>query len=337
MGDTIATHGGAASGGGGPTSAGGAASGGPTRARLARLRPYRGDRRSAWLMLSPALAILVVLAIVPLVYLVYMALHRQNLFQNQPARYVGTDNFRYLFEDRAFRGAITKTLVLAVVTLTAEMILGFLAAALVFRARALPGMAFIRTALTTPILIAPIVGALMWRFMYEPNFGVINHLLTSLGLPAQGWLVEPSLALWSIAAIDVWQWTPFVFIVVLAGMYGLPRRIYEAAELDGTGALRQSLLITIPLLKRVLLVVLLLRAIDVLRMFDVIVATTQGGPGTETYTLPVYIWRQGFHTFEMGDAATASVVLLAIIAVVITLFVRVMAKQGAVGRTVGER
>lgn len=307
------------------------------RDRLASLRPYRGDRRSAWLMLSPALGVLVLLAVAPLVYLGYMAFHRQNLFQDQPARFVGVDNFTYLFDEAIFRSAIVKTLLLAVTTLTVEMILGFLAAALVYRARDLRGMALVRTALTTPILIAPIVAALMWRFMYEPNFGVINHLLGAVGLPKQGWLVDPSLALWSIAAIDVWQWTPFVFIVVLAGMYGLPRRLYEAAELDGTGLLRQTVFITIPLLKRVLLVVLLLRAIDILRLFDLIVATTQGGPGTTTYTLPIFIWRQGFKTFEMGDAAAASVVLLAMIAVVISLFVRITAKEGAVGRAAGER
>ena len=160
------------------------------------------------------------------------------------------------------------------------MVLGFLLAALLYRARHLRGMAFIRTALTTPILVAPIVAALMWRFMYQPDFGVLNYLLTpGRHADGPGWLVDPSIAMWSIACIDIWQWTPFVMIVILAGMYGLPRRIYEAAELDGTGMLRQTFFITIPLLKRVLLIVLLLRAIDLMRVFDIIVATTQGGPG----------------------------------------------------------
>ena len=302
-----------------------------------RLRPYRGDRRAPWLMLAPALTILVALAIAPMVYLVYMSFHRQNLFQNVPARWVGLDNFKFLFEQEIFRSAIGKTVVFSVVTLTVEMLLGFLLAALVYRARRLPGMAVIRTALTTPILIAPIVAALMWRFMYQPDFGIFNYLLSKLGIGGVGWLVDPKIALWSIAAIDVWQWTPFVFIVILAGMYGLPRRVYEAAELDGTGLIRQTIFITIPLLKRVLLVVLLLRMIDILRVFDIIVATTAGGPGTSAHTLPIYVWRQGFKTFAMGDAAAASVVLLVMIAVVITLFVRVMAKEGAGGRTATER
>jgi multiple sugar transport system permease protein len=288
-------------------------------------------------MLAPALTILVLLAIAPMVYLVYMAFHRQNLFQDRPAQWVGLDNFRYLFDQEVFRSAIWKTIQISAVTLAIEMVLGFMFAALLYRARHLRGTAFIRTALTTPILVAPIVAALMWRFMYQPDFGILNYLLSQVGIDGPGWLVDPSLAMWAIAFIDIWQWTPFVMIVILAGMYGLPRRIYEAAELDRTGMLRQTFFITIPLLKRVLLVVLLLRAIDIMRMFDIIVATTSGGPGTSTYTLPIYVWRSGFKTFAMGDAAAASVVLLILIAVIITLFVRVMAKEGAVGRTAGER
>ena len=147
-------------------------------------------------------------------------------------------------------------------------------------------MAILRTLMTMPILVAPVVAAVMWRFMYQPDFGIINHALTSIGLPAVGWLSNPSIALFSIAVIDVWQWTPFVFL-------DSPRRdvwhpgdtYYEAAELDGTNLWRQTIFITIPLLKRVLVIVLLLRLIDLLRAFEIIVATTQGGPGDASYTL----------------------------------------------------
>ena len=192
-------------------------------------------------------------------------------------------------------------------------------------------MGLVRTLLTTPILLAPIVTALMWRFMYEPNFGVINYLFGKIGLPTEAWLANPDLALWSVGVVDVWQWTPFVFLVILAGMYGLPRNIYEAAELDGTPMWRQVTHITIPLLKRVLLIILLLRLIDLLRVFDIIVGTTQGGPGVATQTLPVFIWVTAFQQFSAGDAAAASLVLLAIVAVVITLLLRITAKQGLIG------
>src|SRR5262249_46183995 len=211
--------------------------------------------------------------------------------------------FTYLFSQAVFQSSVVRTIELATAALLVEMTLGFLLAALVFRLRNLPGMGVFRTVLTAPILIAPIVTALIWRFMYQPDFGVINYLLGMVNLKGEAWLSDVRLALWAIAAIDVWQWTPFVFLVILAGMYGLPRSIYEAAELDKTGIFRQTFLITIPMLRRVLLIVLLLRLIDLLRLFDVIVGTTQGGPGAASVTLPVLIWSDAFKNFQMGDAS----------------------------------
>jgi multiple sugar transport system permease protein len=281
-------------------------------------------------MLLPSVLVLVLLAVGPTAYLVYMAFHRQNLFQNTPAEWVGLDNFRFLFNDDLFRSSLWRTVMFAGVTLAIEMALGFLLALLVFSLADRRGVGLVRTFLTMPILVAPIVTALMWRFMYEPDFGVFNYLLKSIGVPTQYWLSDPSLAIWCVAAIDVWQWTPFIFLVILAGMYGLPKSIYEAAELDGTSTLRRTALITLPLIKRVVLIALLLRAIDLLRVFDIIIGTTQGGPGNATYTLPVDIWSQGFQQFAMGDAAASALVLLVGIAVLITVLVTVVARGGIV-------
>ena len=152
----------------------------------------------------------------------------------------------------SFTPRSARMLAFAAIALTAEMVLGFLLAAWIFGLRDLPGMGFVRTVLTTPILVAPVVAAVMWRFMYQPDFGIFNTVLTALGLPRVGWLSDPDLALFSVALIDVWQWTPFVFLILLSGMYAIPRNLYEAAELDGAGTLRTLLFITIPLLKRVL-------------------------------------------------------------------------------------
>jgi multiple sugar transport system permease protein len=293
-------------------------------------KAYRGDRRAGWIMLAPALIVLVGMTIVPIIYIVFYSFHRKNLFQNTPAEWVGFDNFKYLFEEPDFVSSIKKMFIFAAITLAIELTLGFLLAAFIYRLRDLPGMTVIRTILTTPILLAPIVTAFMWRFMYQPDFGVINYLMAGVGLPRKDWLADPGQALWAIAAIDIWQWTPFVFLVILAGMYGLPRQLYEAAELDGTPLLRQTLLITIPLLRRVLLIVVLLRLIDLLRVFDIIVGTTAGGPGNATATLPVQIWVAAFQEYQIGDAAASSLILLGIITVVIVIFVRLTARQGVV-------
>ena len=296
-----------------------------------RSTPFRRERNQHLLMLTPAMVVLVLLVVVPVIYLFYFGFHRQNTFRHEPAEWVGGGNFTYLFGQPNFVDAILRTFKLAGVALVFEMFLGFLLAAVVFRLSALRGIGLIRTLFTTPILLAPIVAALMWRYMYQANFGVINFVFGKLGLPQEAWLANPDLALWSVAVIDVWQWTPFVFLVVLAGMYGLPKTVFEAAELDGTNTVRQIMFITIPLLWRLLLIVLLLRLIDLIRFFDVIVGTTQGGPGTRTQTLPVFIWVSAFQEFSAGDSAAASIVLLGMAAVIITLLIRLMARRGLVG------
>ena len=282
-------------------------------------------------MLAPAVIILLVLVIGPFVFLIDTALHRHNLFQATPPRYVGLDNFYYLFISPKFHIALSRMFVFAFTALGVEFVLGFVLAAWVHRLRDLPGMSIVRTLLTTPILVAPIVAAVMWRFMYQRDFGVINYMLGLLGIDKIGWLSDTDIALFAIIAIDVWQWTPFVFLIVLAGMYAVPRSLYEAAELDRTGLFRQIFLITIPLLKRVLVIVLLLRLIDLLRAFEIIVATTQGGPGDASYTLPVLTWESAFVNFQMGDAAATSLVLLGVVTIVITLLIRAISRQGAIG------
>ncbi len=292
--------------------------------------PSAADRWWPWLMVAPAVLFLLAVVIVPMIFLVSTALYRQNLFQVSPAQFVGWDNFYYLFRSSRFHTAIGRMLSFAAIALSVEMVVGFLLAAWVFRLRDLPGMGLVRTLLTTPILVAPVVAAVMWRFMYQPDFGVLNAGLTALGLPRVGWLSDPSIALLSVALIDAWQWTPFVFLILLSGMYAVPRNLYEAAELDGAGALRTLVFITIPILKRVLVIVLLLRAIDLLRAFETIVATTQGGPGDATYTLPVMIWETAFVNFQMGDAAAASIVLLVMVSVIISALLWVISRDGAI-------
>lgn len=299
-------------------------------AATARRAPLLSDRLWPWAMIAPALLFLVAVVVIPLIFLVTTALYRQNLFQVAPPKFVGWDNFYYLFRSSRFHTAIVRMMTFAGVALAIEMVAGFLLAAWIFRLRDLPGMGLVRTVLTTPILVAPVVAAVMWRFMYQPDFGILNAGLSAIGLPRVGWLSDPSIALLSVALVDAWQWTPFVFLILLSGMYAIPRNLYEAAELDGAGPLRSLVFITIPLLKRVLIIVLLLRAIDLLRAFEAIVATTQGGPGDATYTLPVMIWETAFVNFQMGDAAAASIVLLVMVSVIISALLWMVSRDGAI-------
>lgn len=293
---------------------------------------WRGERRAPALMLFPVVLLLLLLVAVPIVHVVETSLFRLNLFQARPPRWVGLDNYVYLVTSTKFGVAIWRSLVFTLTALALEMAIGIALAVWVHRLRHLPGMGLLRTVLAMPILVAPVVAAVMWRFMFQPDFGIINHALVSVGLPAVGWLSDPAIALFSIVLIDVWQWTPFVFLTVLAGLHAIPPQYFEAAELDAAGPWRQTFAIALPLLRRVLVIVLLLRLIDLLRAFEIIVATTQGGPGDAAYTFPVMIWETAFVAFEIGDAAAASVVLLLLVSFVITLLVRAIARQGVTGR-----
>jgi multiple sugar transport system permease protein len=292
---------------------------------------YRGERTVSFFMLAPVVVLLLGLVIGPIVFVIDASLHRYNLFQVTEPRYVGLENFYYLFQSETYQTSLVRSAVFTVTALSVELILGFILAAWMFHLRHMPGMSIVRTALTTPILIAPVVAAIMWRYMYQPDFGIINYLLALIGAPRIEWLSNPNIAIFSIAVIDIWQWTPFVFLVVLSGMYGIPTHIYEAAELDGTNLFRRTFLITIPLLKRILIIVLLLRLIDLLRAFEIIIATTQGGPGDASYTLPVLIWETAFVNFEIGDAAAASIVLLVLVTALVTLLVRAVFRRGVIG------
>ena len=152
---------------------------------------YRGERLAPALMLYPIVGLLLALVIVPIVYVIDTSLYRQNLFQALPPRFVGFDNYSYLFRSSTFEVSLLRSFVFTLTALTAEMALGFLLAAWIFKLRHLPGMAIVRTVMTMPILVAPVVAAVMWRFMYQPDFGIINYALTSVGLPADRMAVEP--------------------------------------------------------------------------------------------------------------------------------------------------
>lgn len=283
-------------------------------------------------MLYPVVGLLVALVAVPIIYVVVTSLYRRHLFQVGPPRWVGLENYYYLITSQKFETALLRSVSFTVSALVIELALGILLAVWVHRMRHLPGMGLLRTVLAMPILVAPVVAAVMWRFMFQPDFGILNHLLTSVGLPAVGWLSNPSIALFSIVLIDVWQWTPFVFLTVLAGLHAIPQSYFEAAELDAAGPIRQTIHVALPLVWRVVAIVTLLRLIDLMRAFEIIVATTQGGPGDASYTFPVLIWETAFVAFEIGDAAAASVVLLILVSIIIALLVRVIARHGVTGR-----
>jgi multiple sugar transport system permease protein len=246
----------------------------------------------------PSLVVLLALSIYPLIYSVKLAAADRR-------------NFTRLFTDRLFLTASIQTIWLTLSALSIEFLLG-LALALLIDSLA-RGRMFFRTALLIPMLLPPVVAAVAWRLIYNPQFGVLNGTLRRLGFHTADltWTSGESSALASVILVDVWEWTPFLFLLLSAGLQAIPPEPLEAARVDGAGAWRIFRDVTLPLLKPTIVLALLLRTMDLVRIFDQIFILTQGGPGTATETVSLYIYRTAFRFSNFGYAAAMSFVLLA--------------------------
>jgi multiple sugar transport system permease protein len=227
--------------------------------------------------------------------------------------------------DRTFWYSVWLTLLLVGTAVGLQFLFGLLLALLMDRQRW--GGAPLRVLLVSPVLLSPIAMGLMWRYMFEPEIGVVNAGFRALGLRPHAWLSDPGLALWAIVAIAVWQWTPFFFLVFLAGLAGIPHEVTEAAQLDGASDWRILWHVHLPLLKPVIAIVLLIRIIETVRDFSTVYITTFGGPGVATYVLAFYAWIQGFYKWEMGYASAVAIVVVVLINLLVTLFLRTVREE----------
>jgi len=270
------------------------------------------------LFLAPALAVLLALSIYPLIYSVTISLQQETA-----AGITWTlGNFTRLFSDGFFWTAMGHTVVYAAVALTCEFLLG-LGLALLLN-NEIRGRGFFRASLLVPMMLPTVVVGVVWRLMLNPNFGAVNGTLRQFGVDTENltWTASPKLALLSVIAVDVWQWTPFVFLVLLAGLQAIPQEPYEAALIDGSSRWQTFWHVTLPLLKPSILIVLLLRTMDLLRVFDQIFILTEGGPGFATETISLYIYRAAFRFFDFGYAAAMSFVLLALTNIISALYIK---------------
>lgn len=276
-----------------------------------------------YLLLAPAVLVLLALSIYPLIYAVKVSFQTGT---GAGARW-SLQNFTRLASDGFFLEALKHTLVYAIVALTCEFFLG-LALAVLLNSR-LRGRNIFRAALLVPMMLPPVVVGVVWRLMLNPNFGAINGTLNGAGLntTALTWTASPRLALFSVIMVDVWQWTPFMFLVLLAGLQAIPQEPYEAALIDGSSAWQTFRHVTLPLLQPAILIALLLRTMDLLRVFDQIFILTEGGPGFATETISLYIYRAAFRFSDFGYAAAMSFVLLLLTNIISLLYIRLLQRQ----------
>lgn len=294
--------------------------------RPSRLRKFLSTTREwrlPYLLLAPTVFVLLALSIYPLIYAVKVSF---QIGTGASVRW-SLQNFTRLIADRFFFDALRHTLVYALVALTFEFLLG-LALAVLLNNR-LRGRSIFRAALLVPMMLPPVVVGVIWRLMLNPNFGAINGTLKGFGLntSALTWTASPRLALFSVIMVDVWQWTPFMFLVLLAGLQAIPQEPYEAALVDGSNAWQTFRHVTLPLLKPAILIALLLRTMDLLRVFDQIFILTEGGPGFATETISLYIYRAAFRFSDFGYAAAMSFVLLILTNIISLLYIRLLQHQ----------
>jgi len=283
----------------------------------ARDRAIVSDRVLACLLLAPTIAVLLALTIYPLIYSIKIS------FQGDSGNWT-LQNFARLAGDQFFLSALAHTLVYAAVALTLEFVIGLGLALLLdtqIRARGL-----FRSLLLVPMMLPPVVVGIVWRLMLHANFGAVNGTLQRAGLNTEAltWTASPKLAMASVIIADVWQWTPFMFLILLAGLQAIPPEPYEAALIDGSNAWQTFRHVTLPLLKPAILIALLLRTMDLLRVFDQIFILTEGGPGFATETISLYIYRTAFRFSNFGYAAAMSFVLLAITNVISVGYLRLL-------------
>lgn len=284
----------------------------------------REKGKGVWWFLAPSVIPLVIITIGPMLFLYYVSLTNYELgTQLREAKFLWFDNFFRLFsgKDREFWNSIQSTLTLGILATISEVLLGVLIAVLLDSLHRIRG--FLSSILMLPMVVTPVIVGLVWKLMMNNEHGVLNWMLNNTIGIAPTWL-GPKLSLFSVLLVEVWQWTPFVTLIVLSGLASLPIEPLEMAEIDGANSFQKFFLIKLPLLKPILFLAILFRMIDVLKIFDIIFIMTSGGPGSVTEVLSIHAYRLGFVNTGWIGRASATAVVLSLLTVAIS---NVMIKQ----------
>ncbi len=278
-----------------------------------QMKPKKGS----FLFLLPTFIIMTVVWMYPTLYSFYISFFRYSLIKPDSTTFVGFANYLKAFlKDPYFWSSFQISMKFAAIAVAIQLLLGLVIALLFdIENRA---MMIIRTVILIPMMITSVVVGLMWRFMFNPELGIINYLLQAR-IP---WLGEKSIALYACIIVDVWQWTPFMFLIIFAGLRSLPVEVTEAALIDGASKLKMLWYITLPLLKRILLIATILRLADAIRVFDTIFVMTKGGPALSTDVYSLWVYRTSLKHFHMGYGAAISWIYLIIVGVVLIVFLR---------------
>jgi multiple sugar transport system permease protein len=284
----------------------------------------RREKLVALLLLAPAVLYLLALSVYPTIYSLWIAFHNYSLYRRDLISFSGFDNFTDLLDSDVFKQSFAVTLIFSFAAVAIELALGFAIAVLLDRKMRAANV--LRTLLIIPVLLSPVAMGLTFRYIFAPTYGLLTYLMKSVHLPTADWTVSVTWALPVVIFADVWQWTPFVALIVLSGMQSVSTEVTEAAELDGLTEWQKLWRIVVPLIRPVLLVVVLIRLIDSIRMFDLVFVMTRGGPGSTTEVLSLFSYVTGFASGDMGSASAIAWVTLVLVNMLVAIFLRFLSK-----------
>jgi multiple sugar transport system permease protein len=271
----------------------------------------RHDRRFGWAMTAPGLTALVLVVLFPLLFTIFTSAFDYTLIHPGYHTFVGTENYQRAFAEQYFAESIWVTVKFVVAVVLLEFLIGFTVALMLNAVTRFKNIYY--PILLMPLLINPVVVAQIWRMFLHPELGIVNYLIGLLGFAKVNWLGDPTIAFWTVVVVDIWHQVSFVIILLLAGLSALPREPYEAARVDGASHLQAFLHITLPLMRPVIVVTLLIRLIFAIKTFDLVFIMTRGGPGTATDLISYFIYRSAFFGLDIGRASAISVLLLVVV------------------------
>lgn len=283
-----------------------------TDVATAKVGAQFGARTSAFILLAPALGLCTIFIFIPAILAVVGSFYTFGITSREwkPA---GLSNYALAFSDPVFWTALRNNLIIVLGSIVLQVGFGTVLAAMLDRGLPRASTVF-RTIIFSPMVVSAVAVALIWQVILDPNVGALNTVIKAVGLtpPTLGWLGDPKISIWVVLTIACWQYTGFMMVLILAGLQSIPKELYEAASLDGARGLKAFRHITLPSIRNVLIVAVLITTIGGFKVFDLIYATTQGGPANATQVLGTYIYQQAFNLGNMGYANAISVVLLAI-------------------------
>lgn len=275
-------------------------------------------RRFVWTMSSPAMLVLILLTIFPIIFTIYCSFTDYYFLNKTQSNFIGLKNFIDLFKDRYFIQASLNTLKFVLLAVFCELILGIFIAVFVDSLKHIGKV--MRVVILLPALIPPVTVALIWQMMMSNNNGILNRMLNTLGINGINWLLSPEYAFSSVLLIDIWQYTPVVFLIIFAALQAIPDSQFEAAKIDGVNTWQKFIYITLPNIKEALYLAVIMRMVDTFRLFDKVNILTKGGPAGTTSTMTQYIYQHGVNGLNLGFSSAASIIMTLSVLIFITIY-----------------